>query len=259
MRPRPGTRGTVAAMSEPARPNDVPVRPAATVMLLRDTDAGTEVFMLRRTMSAAFASGMYVFPGGKVDTNDGEGDEAFLVAAIRECYEEAGVLLVEEPDGTLIADGHPALGHREAVHDGTLGIHALCDEHGLRLATDRMAYVAHWITPRGESPRRFDTRFFLAVAPSSQTSAHDDTETIASEWVRPVDALARQRKGEMMMMPPTIANLEFVAGFDTADAALEAGHEVGIPPVILPKLRVGEGGKMLGIALPGDDDYDSLD
>ncbi|MCU1503961.1 MAG: hypothetical protein JWM12_3315 [Ilumatobacteraceae bacterium] len=246
-------------MAETLRPDDVPVRPAATVMLLRDTDTGIEVFMLRRTTSAVFASGMYVFPGGKVDPADGEGDEAFLVAAIRECYEEAGVLLVEEPDGRLIADGHPALVHREAVHDGTVNIHALCDEHGLRLATDRMAYVAHWITPKGEAPRRFDTRFFLAVAPSGQTSSHDDTETIASEWVRPVDALERQRAGDMGMMPPTIANLEFVAAFDNADAALAAGREIGTPPTILPKIRWGEGGAMRGVALPGETDYDSLD
>src|ERR1700710_2864736 len=136
-------------MADTPQSADVPVRPAATVMLLRDTDSGIEVFMLRRTHSAVFASGMYVFPGGKVDANDGEGDEAFLVAAIRECYEEAGVLLVEEPDGQLIADGHPALVHREAVHDGSLGIHQLCDEHGLRLATHRMGYVAPWVTPRG--------------------------------------------------------------------------------------------------------------
>src|SRR3954447_4519956 len=196
----------------PPMPDDVvPVRPAATVMLVRDSDGGPEVFMLRRTTSAVFASGMYVYPGGRLDEADGEGDEGYLVCAIRECYEEAGVLLVEEADGELIGDGHPALGHRTAVYDHSLSIHDLCEEHGLRLATDRMAYVAHWITPRGESPRRFDTRFFLAVAPPAQTSSHDDTETVASEWVRPADALARGRAGEMGLMPPTVATLEFLA------------------------------------------------
>ncbi|MEO5901610.1 MAG: NUDIX domain-containing protein [Ilumatobacteraceae bacterium] len=246
-------------MADTTPPDDVPVRPAATVMLVRDSDAGPEVFMLRRTTSAVFASGMYVYPGGKVDTADGEGEDAYLVAAVRECYEEAGVLLVEEPDGSLIADGHPALVHREAVHDGTVNIHALCDEHGLKMATDRMAYVAHWITPKGESPRRFDTRFFLAVAPPDQTSVHDDTETIASEWVRPADALQRSRDGQMGLMPPTTATLEFLAAFDTADDALAAGREIGTPPLILPKVRFSDDGKIRGVAMPGDADYDSLD
>lgn len=259
MRPACETRGTVAAMADTPRTDDVPVRPAATVMLVRDSDVGPEVFMLRRTTSAVFASGMYVYPGGKVDTADGEGEDAYLVAAVRECYEEAGVLLVEEPDGSLIADGHPALVHREAVHDGTVSIHALCDEHGLKMATDRMAYVAHWITPKGEAPRRFDTRFFLAVAPPYQTSVHDDTETIASEWVRPADALQRSRDGQMGLMPPTTATLEFLAGFDTADEALAASREIGTPPLILPKIRWSDDGTMSGVAMPDDADYDSLD
>ena len=239
--------------------DDVPVRPAATVMLLRDTTDGPEVFMLRRTTRAVFASGMYVYPGGKVDTADGEGHEGYLVAAIRECYEEAGVLLVEEPDGELVGDGHQALAHRDAVHDGTLSIHDLCEQHGLRLATDRMAYVAHWITPKGEAPRRFDTRFFLAVSPTEQSHTHDDGETIASEWIRPADALQRHRDGQMALMPPTIATLEFLAAHPTSEAALEAGRAIGEPPVILPKIRWGADRAMLGIAMPGDADYDSLD
>jgi 8-oxo-dGTP pyrophosphatase MutT (NUDIX family) len=246
-------------MPETAAPADVPIRPAATVMLLRDTDAGPEVFMMRRTNTAVFASGMYVYPGGRVDEADGEGHEGYLVAAIRECYEEAGVLLVEESDGTLVADGHPALSHREAVHDGSLSIHDLCAQHDLRLATDRMAYVAHWITPKGEAPRRFDTRFFLAVSPATQSHTHDDNETVASEWIRPADALARGRAGEMGLMPPTVATLEFLAAHATAEDALVAGRAIGEPPVILPKIRWGADGSMNGIALPGDEGYDSLD
>jgi len=245
-------------MPDPSAFADVPIRPAATVMLLRDTDAGPEVFMLRRTANAVFASGMYVYPGGKVDAADGEGHEGYLVAAIRECYEEAGVLLVEEASGELIGDGHPALDHRVAVHDGSLSIHDLCEQHGLRLATDRMAYVAHWITPKGEAPRRFDTRFFLAVSPETQAHTHDDGETVASEWVLPSEALARGRAGEMGLMPPTVATLEFLAEHATAEDALIAGRAVGEPPVILPKIRWADG-QMRGIAMPGDEDYDSLD
>ena len=120
---------------------DVPIKPAATVMLLRDTDAGIEVFMLRRTAAAAFAGGMYVFPGGRVDPNDGEGDAAFVVAAIRECFEEAGVLLAVDDAGAMVSDGHPVLEHRHEVHDGSVDMHALAADHGLRLATDMLPWV----------------------------------------------------------------------------------------------------------------------
>ena len=94
---------------------EMPIKPAATVMLVRDTADGLEVFMLRRTASAAFAGGMYVFPGGKVDAADGDGDEAFVVAAIRECFEEAGVLLAVDAAGEMVVDGHPVLAHRHDV------------------------------------------------------------------------------------------------------------------------------------------------
>ena len=146
----------------------IPAKPAATVMLLRDADNGIEVFMLRRTTAAAFASGMYVFPGGKVDEADGQGDPGYVIAAIRECFEEAGVLLATDEDGDMVADGHPALAHRYAVHEGTVDLLALCAEHRLRPAIDDLVWVSHWITPLGESSRRFDTRFFIAVAPPAR-------------------------------------------------------------------------------------------
>ena len=100
-------------------------------MLLRDSPEGIEVFMLRRTTAAAFAGGMYVFPGGKVDAADGDGDEGYVIAAIRECYEEAGVLLATDANGAMVADGHPALAHRQAVYDGDVDLRALCAEHHL--------------------------------------------------------------------------------------------------------------------------------
>ena len=199
--------------------DDVPVKPAATVMLVRDDDAthDIEVFMLRRTLNAVFAGGMYVFPGGKVDDVDGgdhiehlcdgltdaeasrllqlpSGGLSYWVAAIRECFEEAGVLLARhaatgEPirfDEPAVAERFEAYRHR--VHDGTLGLHELCDLESLRLATDAIRYVSHWITPKGEV-RRFDTRFFLARAPQAQDPLHDDGETIESLWVSPTEAL----------------------------------------------------------------------
>jgi len=237
---------------------EVPVRPAATVMLLRDTDAGLEVFMLRRTVNAAFAGGMYVFPGGKVDDSDGEGDHAFVVAAIRECFEEAGVLLAVDADGRTVADGHPVLDHRHAVHDGHVDVRALVSDHGLSLDTASMVWMSHWITPKGETTRRFDTRFFMVASPVGQSSHHDDNETVASMWVRPGDALQRMAAGELALMPPTIANLQFLQPHADVAAAMAAARTVGTPPCILPKIRFVDG-RMAGIAMPGDADYDSLD
>lgn len=244
-------------------PAEVPVRPAATVMLLRDADTGSEsggleVFMLRRTNNAAFAGGMYVFPGGRVDDADGEGDAAFAMAAVRECFEEAGVLLAVDATGSTVRDGHPVLEHRHDVHDGTVDVRALAADHGLSLSTDELVWMSHWVTPKGETARRFDTRFFMVACPQGQTSYHDDSETVASMWVEPADALRRWRDGELLLMPPTVANLEFLAACDDVESAMVAARAVGIPPCVLPKVRSVDG-RVVGVSLPGDDDYDSLD
>ena len=240
-------------------PAKVPAKPAATVMLLRDTPQGIEVFMLRRTTAAAFAGGMYVFPGGKVDAADGDGDEGYVIAAIRECYEEAGVLLATDANGAMVSDGHPVLAHRRAVHDGEVDLRALCAEHHLLPAIDDLIWVSHWITPVGETSRRFDTRFFMAVAPLVQSSRHDDNETIASTWVRPQDALRQHEHGELTMMPPTIKNLEFVGTHQNAESAMAAARQLGQPSAIMPKLRRDAKGRMRGIAMPDDVDYDELE
>ena len=240
-------------------PTTVPVKPAATVMLIRDTSAGgVEVFMLRRTLAAVFGSGMYVFPGGKVEGADGDDiDRAHRLAAIRECFEEAGVLLATAAaTGEHIADGHPALAHRDAIHDGTAELLALCAEHDLVPTIEELAWVSHWITPVGE-PRRFDTRFSLAPAPPEQTSVHDDNETIASFWTRPAEALERQAAGELTMMPPTIKNLQFLAGFASVAEAMAHAATMPPPDCILPKVVVRDG-QIRGVLLPGEPGYDDL-
>lgn len=246
-------------------PAAVPVKPAATVMLIRQAElhgqslGGIQVFLLRRTLGAVFGSGMYVFPGGRVEQSDGEDiDHAHRVAAIRECFEEAGILLALDADGRHVCDGHPALECRAGVYDGTIGLGDLCATHGLVPAVDELAFVSHWITPAGETARRFDTRFYLAPAPPEQAHSHDDNETIDSMWITPADALARYAAGEMTMMPPTVENLRFLAAFDSVGAAMDESHRMPDPPRILPKLRVDPGGKVLGVALPGDEDYDAL-
>jgi 8-oxo-dGTP pyrophosphatase MutT (NUDIX family) len=262
----------------------VPVRDAATVMLVRDSDDGPEVFMLRRTLAAVFAGGMYVFPGGAVDDADRvpeasiwcdgltddqasglleipSGGLAYWIAAIRECFEEAGVLIARRADGDVVRFDDPNVqhryqGYRAAVHGGSLRLLDLCASEGLRLATDSISYVSHWITPIGE-PRRFDTRFFVARAPQAQEPLHDDKETIDSLWVRPAEALARQQQGELAMIMPTMRNLELLVPHTSADDALAAAATAGPPPTIRPKLRVDEHGEVI-VVLPGDPDFEAL-
>jgi len=246
-------------------------------MLVRDASPpGLEVFMLRRTASATFAAGMYVFPGGRVDEADGtavveaagtglddgaaskllgvdQGGLAYWVAAVRECFEEAGVLLARRRDG----GGGPVPtedSERRSVHAGELSMAELCRRHDLVLDLSAMRYVAHWVTPVGES-RRFDTRFFLAAAPPGQDGAHDDAELVDSRWVRPAEAIAQGEAGELLMMPPTIANLRTLAESDDVASALAAADAAGRPPRIQPRLRRDANGRVIGIALPGDPDY----
>jgi 8-oxo-dGTP pyrophosphatase MutT (NUDIX family) len=253
-------------------------------MLVRDHPInGLEVFMLQRTLQAVFAKGMYVFPGGRVDAvdngheleavcdglNDAEasallgvpaGGLGFWVAAIRECFEEAGVLLARSSENNDVVrfDDEDKIDRfnvaRHAVHDGMLSLIDLCAQENLRLVTDNIHYVSHWITPVGE-PRRFDTRFFIARAPDAQEPLHDDNETIASLWVTPTEALAMHKRGELAMIPPTTSNLEFLVPHATTDEALLAAKKIGMPTTILPQLKTNADGKVIGISMPGDADY----
>jgi len=271
---------------EPFRAIDVPLQPAATVMLLRDGDDGVEVFMLRRTLSAAFAGGQYVFPGGKVDGEDhaaelepvcdglddasasarlglDHGGLAWMVAAVRECFEEAGVLLARHHDaqhtvrfGADLDPGDMASA-REEIHGGQRTLAGLCAEHGLRLMVDRIGFTSHWITPVGER-RRFDTRFLVAVAPPEQEPLHDGGETIESLWVLPEDALRRASAGELQMFPPTTANLRWLSRFGSADEAVAEAISSPSPSPILPRVRLDDSGRVTGVALPRDSDYESV-
>src|SRR4051812_15555779 len=235
-------------------------------MLLRDGDAGVEVFMMRRALKAVFVGGFYVFPGGAVDEADRAheieascvgltdadaseqlglpgGGLAFWVAAVRECFEEAGVLLAAHGDGTLADFGDPTTAarfeaYRAAVHAGAQRLVDICADEGLKLAVGGIEYVSHWITPEGE-PRRFDTRFFVAHAPVRQEPLHDDKELIDSLWIRPRDALDRQRAGTLQMITPTIANLEYLASFATAHEAMADAATIVHPATVEPQLEAG--------------------
>ncbi|WCO66588.1 NUDIX domain-containing protein [Iamia majanohamensis] len=259
----------------------VPLRDAATVLIVRDGDDGLEVFMLRRNLRSDFVGGAYVFPGGAVDPPDrsldlerwcegrsdaeastrlgvDEGGLAFWVAAIRESFEESGVLLAYGPDGEMVRLDDPAtaerfVAHRRAVDDGERSMLSVCEEEDLRLAVDTMWYFGHWITPEG-APRRYDTRFFLAAAPPRQTPVHDDREAIANLWIRPADALARHAAGDLAMLPPTLASLRAIEPSATAAEALAAAAELVDVPTVQPRVVMDEGG--VRIVMPGDDEWD---
>jgi len=197
------------------------VREAATVMLVRDAPE-LEVFMLRRNPESVFAGGAYVFPGGAVDAGDralGE-DLRFWVAAVRETFEEAGVLLARTR-----ADDRPLDASPEAMAElaadrirllaDAVSFDTVLDAHAARIDLNALVPFARWITP-SPSPRRFDTWFFAAAAPEGHAYEHDDHELVASEWVRPVDALARARGGEFELIYPTVRTLLVMARYESA-------------------------------------------
>lgn len=251
-------------------------------MLVRDTTDGMEVFLLRRNLQSDFVGGAYVFPGGAVDEADRHGDLericrgrsddsasaqlgidsgglAFWVAAIRESFEEAGVLLaVPESSDDVISFADPPTAarfaeHRRAVDSGEARLADICEMEGLRLDAGRIHYFSHWITPLGP-PRRYDTRFFVAAAPAEQVPLHDDRETIANLWVTPADALERHRRGELDLILPTIKNLEALGRFSRSSELLAHAQAISEVPTIVPRVVSDEGG--VRILLPGDPGYD---
>ncbi len=259
----------------------VPVRPAATVMLLRDGNHGLEVCMLRRNLKSDFVGGAYVFPGGAVDPADGEpevaplcngrsDDEAsralglptnglaFWVAAVRETFEEAGLLLASHADGSPLSLEDPEVGrrfaeHRRATDSGERRLIEICVEEHLRLELTSMHYFGHWVTPAG-APRRYDTRFFLAAAPEGQRPVHDDREVISAQWITPTRALDNHAAGDFAMLPPTVATLRSLRRFDSAGDALDAAAATIEVPAMIPRVIADTGG--VRIVMPGDPEYD---
>lgn len=256
-------------------------RPAATVMTLRDRDEGYEILMLRRNLQSDFVGGAYVFPGGGVNAADAgpgaqqlvvglsdrdasdrlsldSGGLAYYVACLRELFEEAGLLVA------CTSDGEPVLfndevtiarmaQHRRAVNAGTLGFVAMMRQEGLSLDVRGLEYVAHWVTPVGP-PRRFDTRFFVALAPEGQLATHDAGETVADQWVRPKDALDAHARGELEMIFPTIRNLESIAGFSSSREVLEYARSLTDIPRVEPRFVMRDG--QMSILISGDEGYE---
>ena len=250
----------------------VPIRPAATVLICRDSAAGPEVLMIQRHALSDVHGGSYVFPGGKVDASDAQLDAAahldeapeqlhallgdpdidaptaaaIHVAAVREVFEECGLLLAED------IDGQRALQVAALVAQG-LAFNDMLGRLGLRLATRAMRPWSRWITPLQalHSPgKRFDTRFFIARAPVGQEARHDAYEAVLSVWLRPRDALERYWRGEIALAAPQIMSLAHLARHASVDSMM-AEAEGRAPCVVRPMTFEIDGHR--ATAYPGDE------
>ena len=252
-------------------------RPASTILLLRDS-AGPdgkgelEVFMMVRHYEIDFNSGALVFPGGSVDDGDrdilvdpqlhggGQGLDAaslsFRIAAIRETFEESGILLAKSRGSAALIDARRAreieAAHRAALCEGKTTFHKVLTDNGLALALDELVPYAHWITPEG-MPKRFDTWFFLAAAPALQAGAHDGREATDSIWVSPREALAGGESGRFKLPFPTTRNLIKLGRHNQVTAALDDSRGKSIVTV-MPVMTKLNGGRQLRI--PREAGYD---
>ena len=272
-------------MSSPqnSRP-EVPIRDAATIMLVRDGETGLEVFMVQRTVKTEFVAGAHVFPGGAVDADDyhkdleaicvGKTDAeiskrlgmnkhglALLVAAIRESFEESGFLLAEDAAGNAIRFEEPGITgrfieHRRKIHQGEEVFSNICQQENLRLPVRQGGFFFHLLAPSG-APRRYDTRFFVAAAPGGQTPLHDGRETIDSCWINPGDALEKSKQGEFKLVTATIKNLQQLSQYETVAALMRSAPDRQVQR-ILPKVIYGEDGKPSKVVFPDDADYAAI-
>jgi 8-oxo-dGTP pyrophosphatase MutT (NUDIX family) len=244
---------------------------SATILLVRDGSAGLEVFMVQRHHEIDFATGAMVFPGGKLEDDDFDpslrahcpGADAlsadalaFRVGAIRETFEECGVLLARPVGEERLLTG-PELRALETRHRAALDAHAirmaaLVAAEGLELACDLLVPFAHWITPEF-MPKRFDTHFFLVEAPADHVAVHDGSEGVDSVWIRPGDAIDEAEGGRRTIIFPTLMNVKKLGQSPTVAESLSAAR--GSPVVtVLPTLVDTARGKMM--RLPPDAGYE---
>ena len=245
-------------------PGNTSLRTAASLVMLRERTSGMEVLLLRRAVRANdFSSDAYVFPGGVVDAADRLGHAAchglddarasqrlqlpeggldYYVAAMRECFEETGVLFADDLIGTPVDERRldAMRAQREALHDGKIDIASLCASFEVRLTPQRLHYLSHWVTPLA-LPKRFDTRFFLAMLPEGQQVEVDQIETAAHRWMRPQYALAHA--DQLRLLPPTRKLLQWLDSMGTAERAISAAAALGEVPRIQPRLAQGKRGR----------------
>ena len=257
---------------------NTPIKPAATVILMREANNGFEIFMVKRSNKSPFGS-VYVFPGGKVDRADFDKDLykfceglddktaseklglindglAYWIACIRECFEEAGILLTNQNDSLINNDVLLDL-YRAQLNSGEITFKDICLKENLSLRASSIVPCAHWITPTIE-PKRFDTRFFLAKVSPEQLGMHDGFELTDSFWIKPGEAIKKYKQGNMNMLMPTIENLEKLDEFSSYTDAFNFFNDHGDRdiPTILPKFTKVDGA-WVGY-LPGDEGYDDV-
>ena len=263
------------AMEPTAAPNTAPPRPASTVLLLRDSAEGMEVFMVVRHHQIDFASGALVFPGGSLDKEDNEiaadplrcvaaegvdqAGRAFRVAAIRETFEECGVLLARPRGSKALVDAARVDAIAKNAKDKTFG--QLIAEEDLELALDLLVPFAHWITPTA-LPKRFDTHFFVAAAPADQLALHDGHESVDSVWINPARALEEAKTGKYTIIFATRLNVEMLGRQNDVASALEAARSRKIVTVQPEALKKDDGSKGFILKIPleagyGGDTYTS--
>lgn len=249
-------------MSPSEVPPPRPPRPAATLVVVRDGAQGIEVLLLLRAERGDHNSGAWVFPGGLVDAADrdahglchGVDDHAasqrlgvaaggldFHIAAIRECFEECGLLFAVDPAGAPLAAATVAAlqDWRVRLHRGEVSLREFATPHGLRFDAGRLAYLSHWLTPLAR-PKRFDTRFFIAEAPAGQDALHDGSEMTGHRWLRPADALAQG--DALKLMGPTRATLMTLADFARAADAMAWARSAREVPRIFPRIGIDASG-----------------
>ncbi len=241
-------------------------RPAATIMLLRDGPDGIEVFMVVRHQAIAFAGGALVFPGGRVEEADHElaaiGDAcpnpegldtaalAFRVAAIRETFEECGVLFARARGSRDLIDAATLKRledrHRAALNAGSIGFDAVLESEGLLPAPDLLVHFAHWITPASQ-PKRYDTQFFLAEAPAAHLAVHDGWEAVESLWITPARALADTAAGTYKLVFATAKNLEKLGRSKTVAEAIATARASAVVTVLPKGTKMEDGRRLMRI------------
>ena len=266
-------------------PESIAIRSAATVLILADRP-DLQVLMLKRNARSIFVGDMWVFPGGAVDPEDGtpeadavvegltdtqaskslgidKGGVAFWVAALRETFEEAGILLARTPGDDRLVDLSPSdteerfATYRAGVNAGEVDFVSMVREQGLVLDGSGVHYVCRWVTPLG-APRRYDTRFFVTAMPEGQQALHDDDEAVHHEWIRPAEALALNESDEMLMMTPTVSMLNRLCRFRDAAEAITAAAGGTEDHNEMVRIRYGIEGPGR-IAWPDDRDYGQAD
>lgn len=230
-------------------------KPAATVVLVRDGEAGLEVLLMRRLRTAGFVPGAWVFPGGRVDADDARPvywadpspelspPRPFWVAAAREVFEETGVLLARRhEDGRFDPRKDADSLHRSRADllEDRVTLFDVLDDLRLRLDLDDVIHLAHWVTPLVE-PRRYDTHFFLAALPETASVSVDPREMAEARWLSPAIALQHFERGDLPMVLPTVRVLEAIAPFPSVQDSIHALRDKVVPTIMPRLVRVKDG------------------